>query len=42
MAGELLRTGVSPESDLRASHADRDRVVDVLRIAAGDGRLTAE
>ncbi|MFF0222800.1 DUF1707 domain-containing protein [Streptomyces sp. NPDC004629] len=29
----------SPE--LRASHADRDRAVDVLRIAAGDGRLTA-
>ncbi|MGW8378243.1 DUF1707 domain-containing protein [Streptomyces sp. ODS28] len=26
---------------LRASHADRDRVVDVLRVAAGDGRLTA-
>jgi len=29
------------ESDLRASHADRDRVVDALRIAAGDGRLSA-
>ncbi|MFJ6082402.1 DUF1707 domain-containing protein [Streptomyces sp. NPDC092369] len=28
--------------DLRASHEDRDRVVDVLRIAAGDGRLDAE
>lgn len=28
--------------ELRASHADRDRVVDVLRVAAGDGRLTAE
>jgi class 3 adenylate cyclase len=27
---------------LRASHADRDRVVEVLRTAAGDGRLTAE
>jgi hypothetical protein len=26
---------------LRASHADRDRTVDVLRLAAGDGRLTA-
>jgi hypothetical protein len=26
---------------LRASHADRDRVVDALRIAAGDGRLSA-
>jgi hypothetical protein len=28
--------------DLRASHADRDRVVEALRVAAGDGRLTAE
>jgi hypothetical protein len=28
--------------DLRASHEDRDRVVDALRIAGGDGRLTAE
>src|SRR5215467_15507691 len=28
--------------DLRASHEDRDRVVDALRIAAGDGRLSAE
>jgi hypothetical protein len=28
--------------DLRASHADRDRVVDMLRIAGGDGRLSAE
>jgi Domain of unknown function (DUF1707) len=28
--------------ELRASHADRDRVVEELRIAAGDGRLTAE
>ncbi|MFF4803912.1 DUF1707 domain-containing protein [Streptomyces sp. NPDC001351] len=27
---------------LRASHEDRDRVVDVLRVAAGDGRLSAE
>jgi len=27
---------------LRASHADRDRVVELLRVAAGDGRLTAE
>jgi class 3 adenylate cyclase len=26
----------------RASHADRDRVVEVLRLAAGDGRLSAE
>jgi len=29
-------------SQLRASHRDRDRVVEVLRVAAGDGRLTAE
>jgi hypothetical protein len=27
--------------ELRASHEDRDRVVDTLRTAAGDGRLTA-
>ena len=29
-------------SQLLASHADRDRVVEVLRTAAGDGRLTAD
>jgi hypothetical protein len=28
--------------DLRASHADRDQVVELLRVAAGDGRLCAE
>jgi hypothetical protein len=28
--------------EMRASDADRDRVVDVLRGAVGDGRLTAE
>jgi hypothetical protein len=27
---------------MRASDADRDRVVDVLRVAAGDGRLTPD
>jgi len=27
---------------MRASDADRERVVDVLRVAAGDGRLTPE
>lgn len=37
--GKPSGTGSSP--DLRASHADRDRVVDVLRVAAGDGLLTA-
>jgi hypothetical protein len=40
---------VSPRPDagaqvdkLRASHEDRDRVIEILRVAAGDGRLTAE
>ena len=28
--------------ELRASHADRDRVVETLRVSAGEGRLTAE
>jgi hypothetical protein len=33
----------SPASpEVRASDADRDRVLDVLRVAAGDGRLTAD
>lgn len=31
--------GVTPE--LKASHSDRDMAVDILRVAAGDGRLTA-
>lgn len=39
-SGKPAGPGSSPE--LRASHADRDRVVDVLRIAAGDGLLTAD
>lgn len=32
----------SPAPELRASHADRDRVAEQLRDAAGDGRLTME
>jgi hypothetical protein len=36
------RSGPGSSPELRASHADRDRVVEVLRIAAGDGLLTAE
>lgn len=28
--------------DLRASHEDRDRVADALRVAGGEGRLSAE
>ena len=39
-AGEPSGSGPPPE--MRASDADRDRVVDVLRDAAADGRLTAE
>ncbi|WP_445517543.1 DUF1707 SHOCT-like domain-containing protein [Streptomyces sp. NEAU-174] len=46
MSEEISPTGKHPgpgsSPELRASHADRDRVVDVLRIAAGDGLLTAE
>jgi Domain of unknown function (DUF1707) len=38
-AGEPPGPGASPGA--RASDADRDRVVDVLCAAAGDGRLTA-
>lgn len=32
----------APRTELRASHQDRDRVVEVLRVAAGDGRISAE
>jgi Domain of unknown function (DUF1707) len=39
-AGEPSGPGAPPE--VRASNADRDRVVDVLRAAAGDGRLTGD
>ncbi|MFI6083013.1 DUF1707 domain-containing protein [Streptomyces sp. NPDC051217] len=46
MSGEISPTGKHSTSgsspELRASHADRERVVDVLRIAAGDGLLTAD
>lgn len=46
MMGEMAPTGpgdngTSPDR-LRASHEDRDRVIELLRVAAGDGRLTAE
>jgi hypothetical protein len=33
---------VARRGDLRASHDDRDRIIEVLRVAAGDGRLTAD
>jgi Domain of unknown function (DUF1707) len=39
-AGEPQEPASSP--DLRASDADRDRVIDVLRAATADGRLTAD
>ena len=46
MTGEPVPASDSPgraaAPRLRASHADRDRVVEVLRVAAGDGRLTAD
>lgn len=46
MTGEVSPLGGGDEAEsparLRASHQDRDRVVELLRVAAGDGRLTAE
>jgi Domain of unknown function (DUF1707) len=45
MTAQLPPASPSPGSDvtpqLRASHADRDRAVDILCAAAGDGRLSA-
>jgi len=46
MTGEVSPLGhgdeVASPGELRASHEDRDRVAELLRVAAGDGRLTAE
>jgi hypothetical protein len=46
MTGEVAPLGdggeMTTQGELRASHQDRDRVVELLRVAAGDGRLTAE
>jgi hypothetical protein len=46
MTGELSPAGDSPgpgaEPELRASHADRNRIVEVLTLAAGDGLITAD
>lgn len=46
MTGEVSPLGrgddVPSPDELRASHEDRDRVVELLRVAAGEGRLTAE
>jgi hypothetical protein len=33
---------VAPPGEVRASHEDRDRAAELLRMAAGDGRLTAD
>ena len=45
MAGEVTPRGSGdeqlPAHEFRASCEDRDRVVEVLRLAAGDGRLSA-
>ena len=44
MTGEVSPLGDGPGNEaspeLRASHQDRDRVVEILRVAAGDGRLS--
>jgi hypothetical protein len=46
MTGEVSPLGhgdeVASPDELRASHEDRDRVAELLRMAAGDGRLTVE
>ena len=44
MPADIPQPGEPPEPgpDLRASDADRDRVIDVLRAATADGRLTAD
>jgi hypothetical protein len=42
MPDEQRGDQVRPAIELRASHEDRDRVAEILRVAAGDGRLTAE
>ena len=45
MTGQVSPLGGDPapgdQPELRASHEDRDRAVEILRVAAGDGRLTA-
>ncbi|ROQ78209.1 uncharacterized protein DUF1707 [Streptomyces sp. CEV 2-1] len=45
MTGELRpadgSSGPSARPDMRASDRDRDQVVEILQVAAGDGRLTA-
>ncbi|HEY3883485.1 MAG TPA: DUF1707 domain-containing protein [Trebonia sp.] len=38
----VARQSQVPAPGIRVSHADRDRVVEILRDAAGDGRLTGD
>ena len=40
--GQSDLPAIAAGGELRASHADRDQVVELLRVAAGDGRLSAE
>src|SRR5579859_466857 len=46
MTGDISPRGRNedaPQVDrLRASHEDWDRIIELLRVAAGDGRLTGE
>jgi hypothetical protein len=42
MTGEVSPTSQPRDAVIRASHSDRDRTVELLRVAAGDGRLTPE
>ena len=42
MTGEVSPQGTDGAGDMRASHQDRERVAELLRVAAGDGRLTAD
>ena len=41
-AADVAPSGADPRRDLRASHEDRDRIVELLRVSAGDGRLSLE
>jgi len=42
MTGDVSPTSQPRDAVIRASHSDRDRTVELLRVAAGDGRLTPE
>lgn len=41
-APQARSSEVVAPGELRASHDDRDRIVELLRVAGGDGRLSAE